>query len=315
MRPYSFYTAFADPALLSNGRTGETMLFSNEAINGRIMVSPIEPGCFARLWDCSFREDSKIISSSNDTQRVYVVSYILTPAFFQLDEGSGWLAQLNEAMSLILTPPDTRFSYLIKAGQTIRSLDIFMEEDWLKRSMRQPEPSFLRPASTSLLFGAIIPADRRTVLELFDGDVQQPLYFKSRILSLVANLSTAGFQTAREQALQQKPFYEAMLVIEKRLLTTLTTKLPPLAELSREVSMSPSSLKRHFREVFGKAIYEYYLEKKMLHGRDLILQHSMSVDQAAYTLGYEKASPFIRIFKKQFGYSPGTLKGKLTGAG
>jgi AraC-like DNA-binding protein len=37
--------------------------------------------------------------------------------------------------------------------------------------------------------------------------------------------------------------------------------LPSRKELAKEFAMSESTLKRHFKAVYGKTMYEYYLEK------------------------------------------------------
>ena len=60
--------------------------------------------------------------------------------------------------------------------------------------------------------------------------------------------------------------------------------------------------------MFGKSIYECYLEKKMDYAKRLLLEKPLTVKEVAYRLGYEKTSNFIHIFKKFHTYSPGHLK-------
>jgi AraC-like DNA-binding protein len=72
--------------------------------------------------------------------------------------------------------------------------------------------------------------------------------------------------------------------------------------------MSDSNLKRHFRIVYGKNIYEYYLEKKMSLAREMILNEENTVSVVAYSLGYEKVSSFSKAFKKMYGVLPSNLK-------
>jgi AraC-like DNA-binding protein len=88
----------------------------------------------------------------------------------------------------------------------------------------------------------------------------------------------------------------------------LQRNLPNVYDIAQQVSLSESTLKRHFKIIFGKNLYEYYLEKKMNLAKILLLEQPLTVYEAASLLGYVKASNFIWIFKKHHGYSPGSIK-------
>jgi AraC-like DNA-binding protein len=98
---------------------------------------------------------------------------------------------------------------------------------------------------------------------------------------------------------------------EKILMQNITSGLPDLKTLAAELSMSESTLKRYFKKIYGKNIYEYYLEKKMMHARTLLDERKKSVTEIAYTLGYEKVSQFITMFKRFYGIQPGAYKQTL----
>jgi AraC-like DNA-binding protein len=102
-------------------------------------------------------------------------------------------------------------------------------------------------------------------------------------------------------------FFE-MVKVEHRISEYLTANLPVIKVLSKEFNMSDSNLKRHFRIVYGKNIYEYYLEKKMTLAKDMILNEGKSISIVAYSLGYEKVSSFSKAFKKMYGVVPSDLK-------
>ena len=96
--------------------------------------------------------------------------------------------------------------------------------------------------------------------------------------------------------------------VEERLLQSLEDMLPSQKELAKEFALSESTLKRHFKAVFGKTMYEYYLEKKMDLARKLLQEKKVTVSETAYMLGYEKVSAFISMFKKVHKVLPGSLK-------
>ena len=98
---------------------------------------------------------------------------------------------------------------------------------------------------------------------------------------------------------------------EEILMAHLQTNLPTLDKIAQKVALSESTLKRHFKAIFGRNIYEYYLEQKMNLAKNLLLEKPLSVNEAAEILGYEKVSNFIDIFKKHHGFSPGRMKKRM----
>lgn len=62
--------------------------------------------------------------------------------------------------------------------------------------------------------------------------------------------------------------------------------------------------------MFGKSIYEYYLELKMDYAKRLLMERPLSVNEVASMLDYEKVSNFIDMFKRHHGITPGVLRHK-----
>lgn len=102
--------------------------------------------------------------------------------------------------------------------------------------------------------------------------------------------------------------FEKIMEAEAILKAHLQKNLPNVGDIAHQVALSESTLKRHFKVVFGKSVYEYYLDKKMQLAKNLLLEKPLSVNETAEILGYEKVSNFIDIFKKHHGYSPGSIR-------
>ena len=103
-------------------------------------------------------------------------------------------------------------------------------------------------------------------------------------------------------------YFIQMIKVEEKISGCLHTNLPLIRELSKEFLMSESNLKKHFRIVYGKNIYEYYLDKKMDLARTMLLNEGNSISKVAYSLGYEKVASFSKAFVKKFGLLPSHLK-------
>lgn len=101
---------------------------------------------------------------------------------------------------------------------------------------------------------------------------------------------------------------EAVVKVINILRSSLQCPLPKLDVIARQLALSESTLKRQFKDAFGKSIYGFYLDLKMDHAKQLMQNMELSVNQVAERLGYENVSNFIEMFKKRHGYSPGSIK-------
>lgn len=128
------------------------------------------------------------------------------------------------------------------------------------------------------------------------------------VLTLIEKFfSTADFSELNTQSSQKHSYKKEMHELGGRLTMFLKTTLPDLIIFAREYNMSLSSLKRHFKNVHGKPIYEFYLEQKMLLAKTIIESSSRSVTEVAYELGYEDPRSLIKSFKKVYGVAPNKL--------
>ena len=79
---------------------------------------------------------------------------------------------------------------------------------------------------------------------------------------------------------------------------------PSLRELSREVALSATLLKRGFRQLFGETVFEHLRNLRLDRARELLLDQGASVKEAAWSVGYASVSHFARAFGARFGASP-----------
>jgi AraC-like DNA-binding protein len=135
------------------------------------------------------------------------------------------------------------------------------------------------------------------------------LTIRSRALTLLANIIDRLPGPGKVPLPAREAYYvETIRQVEQRLVQSLQDMLPSQKQLAKEFALSESTLKRHFKAIYGKTMYEYYLEKKMDLAKCLLQEKRISVSETAYRLGYEKVSAFIIIFKKYHKVLPGSLK-------
>lgn len=136
-----------------------------------------------------------------------------------------------------------------------------------------------------------------------------PLHMKMGCITLLNDFLNRMVERNKKDVLSdQSLHYYSIKKVEERIMNCLNTALPCQEALASEFNMSVSTLKRHFRIVFGKNIYEYYQEKRMHWGKMEIEKGHYNINEIAYKLGFKKVNNFSKAFKKQFDILPRDIK-------
>jgi len=79
---------------------------------------------------------------------------------------------------------------------------------------------------------------------------------------------------------------------------------PEIKKLTESANMSPSKLKRLFKQIFGNSIFSYYQEFRMKEAARLLKDEKLSVTDVGYQLGFTNLSHFSRVFNEHIGMKP-----------
>lgn len=77
-----------------------------------------------------------------------------------------------------------------------------------------------------------------------------------------------------------------------------------VAEVAREIGMSPSTFHKHFKAVTATTPLQYQKHLRLLEARRLIAVEGCSVSSAAFEVGYESPTQFSREYSRTFGEPP-----------
>lgn len=77
-----------------------------------------------------------------------------------------------------------------------------------------------------------------------------------------------------------------------------------VADLAREVSMSPSALHAHFKSVTAMSPLQYQKQLRLHEARRLMLSGGLDASEACFRVGYESPSQFSREYSRLFGAPP-----------
>ena len=77
-----------------------------------------------------------------------------------------------------------------------------------------------------------------------------------------------------------------------------------IADVAREVGVSPRQLDRSFRSSTGQAPLRYYRMIRMKKARQLVQFSDESLTSVALSVGYASSTPMVRHYVEEFGLSP-----------
>lgn len=81
-----------------------------------------------------------------------------------------------------------------------------------------------------------------------------------------------------------------------------------LETVSHQFFVSKEHLSRVFKTTVGENLTEYIIRKRMEKAKELLMQPNITIKQAAQIVGYPEQAYFHRVFKKQFGITPGDIR-------
>jgi len=91
--------------------------------------------------------------------------------------------------------------------------------------------------------------------------------------------------------------------VREQILKRLDTP-PVINQLAVDAGMSPTKLKRLFKQVFGDSIFSYYQKIRMQEAARLLREDKLSVSETGYRLGFTNLSHFSRVFHEHMSMKP-----------
>jgi transcriptional regulator GlxA family with amidase domain len=78
----------------------------------------------------------------------------------------------------------------------------------------------------------------------------------------------------------------------------------PIGDLARRFGFSERNLKRRFQAATQLSPNQYQQRVRIDKAKKLLIATRLSVKQIAYEVGYENASFFVRLFRRELGRTP-----------
>jgi AraC-like DNA-binding protein len=298
--------------------SNKTLRFNNEIASGELSLTTPEAGIWIRKWKLTTFTKvvlHKLPAPPDNEKKIHLI-YLLNPTIFSVSNRKKKV-KVNSSRNNIFITSDIPMEFSVMPKHPFYVLDIALTTSWLFRHFHDAEPAF-KESLNQLLHLSRQPVmvepcsieEYKNLRELevsVTADVEESLFIRSRVYCLIANFFSKIINRDSTDLVQKTIHYEQIMRVEN-IITRNVKELPKIETIAKEVNMSVSSLLRQFKLIYRKSIHEYYVEKKMELAKKMILEKKTSIKEMAAFLGYNQASPFIEIFSKHHGYSPGTLK-------
>jgi AraC-like DNA-binding protein len=314
---------FAQFAKELNGEViGKDVLqLSGGLAKGLVKKERVKAGCCLRAWNMVFNHPVELFKPGNQLDnKSFTVVYVLTPGCCRLKSIAGH-EQFNptETRNTLMVANGIDLRYDIVPFQPVQVIEISMNSFWLAQQFQKaglPLENLLgriNEKEDPLILSNICTTSVINHVNMLFDLLMSSDHDATRTAHLSTSLILDFLNKALNSRVPQSPgnndaHFIKVMEAEAILQAHLQRNLPNVYAIAQQVALSESTLKRHFKIIFGKSLYEYYLEKKMNLAKTLLLEQPLTVYQAASKLGYEKVSNFIWIFKKHHGYSPGSIK-------
>jgi len=313
-------------------------ILGTNSVKGLIQIPPshgvgiikkvkLDSGIVMRIWNFSLNKPisfSKRAHRYTTNEKYFHIGYLLNTESVLLNNKTFPKPMpIPQGMNTLFFSSDAEMDFEIEIGSGLHAIDLTVSYSWLMQEFSDSDSdtqirSYIHELNArqypTLLVESSSPAEYRVISDIYSAagaDLKSHLHIKAEALLLVAEFFRKISSRSTKEVLESKIlYYDKILIAEKILEESLQGIFPGVDVIAKKVALSESTLKRYFKTVFHRSLYEHYLELKMEHAKRLMLEKHVTVNEVASILNYEKVSSFIETFKKHHGYSPGQLKRK-----
>ena len=131
------------------------------------------------------------------------------------------------------------------------------------------------------------------------------MFFRSQITTLLSHFfgELAVMKTEKIKTNEREK-----LNLAKDILLQNIDNPPSLNEISKEIGLNTFKLKKEFKAFFGVPVFKYLQTERLTLAHKMIRNQEMTVQEAAWHVGYDSLSSFSNAFEKKFGYRPSQIK-------
>jgi len=220
--------------------------------------------------------------------------------------------QLMAIPSVLIATSSMNTDVIIPIQTNTSTINIEVDANYLKGlfdlSEKSPVLQSLLQNTQPLLFEQMIyPSLQRIVDEIISEQVDETFklfFLRIKAEELICRL-LMELEKRDEKQLYALNRHDIQSIYKIKELMLDHPGTPPLInDLAVIANMSPTKLKRLFKQIFGNSIFSYYQGFRMKEAARLLREEKLSVSDVGYGLGFTNLSHFSRVFNEHIGMKP-----------
>jgi AraC-like DNA-binding protein len=217
--------------------------------------------------------------------------------------------------SLFLTSSLFDMSFFVSKNTPVEVIHIELNKEWMAKYLHMNVYDDILHEYLSMkikmLDAVIMDADysqaHSDILHINKNHPAEVTILHNRIMYIIERFFTELYEQRKQikyRLRNNSADIDAIITIETKLVAGIKKGFPSVEQLSKDAGMSASKLKTLFKKIYGKALFEYFQERRMLKAKAMLISNHYAVKEAAFELGFKNISNFTLAFKKQFGILP-----------
>lgn len=309
----------AAAVFLGQSPKNSTLILPQQVGNGHVKAMTIQPGLSFGLGNFHFNTDAHLQVKDNG-KNGYLLYFrkleISDKYAFNVGDTKKENREGNfETAFLISSRIDHTLEF--KKGTQVKSLAIYMEEEWLNDNVDAVGRKKLEEYASGGLSNynkEVLSAKHKSILEtMAREDLRLPLnnlFLQSRALRMLEYFLNAVLTRSGRDipVFISEEDLKKLTQVESRLTNNYLSVFPSIEELAKLALMSETKLKKLFKQVFKMGLYEYYQKNRMHQARHMLISGKHKISEIGIMLGYSNLSNFSASFRKEFGYLPSECK-------
>ena len=159
--------------------------------------------------------------------------------------------------------------------------------------------------------GVVCPPMQHILHDILNAQVSgylKKMFVEAKVLSFIALHLNHMKDGPRAAQYTLKKNDKTILAAIHRDLADRFKEEHSLRQLSRVYGLNECALKKGFKSLYGKTIFNYLSELKMDHARRLLLEEGKLIREVSREVGYKNPHHFSAAFKRKFGMNPVLLR-------
>jgi len=237
------------------------------------------------------------------------VIFILNGIFPSADAADNGLAE--EQPSVFICKQEVSSQLIMHPHTFFKSITIAVSRKYLEKvfgKISHPVVEGILRSASQFAFETTISTEMiRTASEMleqrFDENIERH-YYRLKCEELLCHVFSLLIQRDPDavSGMHIKDIQSVYAV--KLILQSSLGAAANVAFLAKRAGMSEPKLRKLFRQIFGKGIFEYYQAMRMQEAARLLQSQRLSVSEVGYQLGFSNMSHFSRVFEQHTGLKP-----------